>query len=238
MAIAENQITLEIVADGQDGSGVSVDVDYNITGVIEEYAIGTESAATGEWSEEVPDVTSENPKLWYRQKVIWADESITYEPDTNGAIKKQIVDSGLNISDRVETIEETVDNKVDATTYDEDMVVRDTQINDINDDIGEINEQLLKELVAKGYAKITSAPSLELGRGASAWTVIITNQSIDLAKAGAVGATLSPNPERTDETLFRIDTTRLANLYFRSANGQGKLGIVAQSNGHISLKEI
>ena len=145
----------------------------------------------------------------------------------------------------VDEVAEITDGKLDISDYDSDKEVLDSTIGGINTEIDGIHtttdnlsKEISKELVAKGYAKITGEPSLELGRNASDWKVKITNESVDLQKSGISGAKLSPNPERENETLFRTDTTRLANLYFRSANGQGRLGIVAQSNGHVSLKEV
>ena len=150
-----------------------------------------------------------------------------------------------NAQTAADEVAEVTDGKLDISDYDSDKEVLDSTIGDINTEIdgihtttGNLSKEISKELVAKGYAKITSEPSLELGRNASDWKVKITNSSVDLQKSGISGAKLSPNPERENETLFRTDTTRLSNLYFRSASGQGKLGIVAQSNGHVSLKEI
>lgn len=122
MAIAENQITLEIVADGQDVIGASVDVDYNITEVIEEYAIGTESGATGLWGTEVPDLTEENPKLWYRQRVTWIDETITYNPSENGVIKKEVTETGLLSKNEIATAQSTADDANAAVSELEEIV--------------------------------------------------------------------------------------------------------------------
>ena len=145
----------------------------------------------------------------------------------------------------IDEVAEITDGKLDISDYDSDKEVLDSTIGGINTEIDGIHtttdnlsKEISNELVAKGYAKITGEPSLELGRNASDWKVKITNNSVDLQKSGISGAKLSPNPERENETLFRTDTTRLSNLYFRSANGQGRLGIVAQSNGHVSLKEV
>lgn len=153
--------------------------------------------------------------------------------------------SADNAQATADEVAEVTDGKLDISDYDSDKEVLDSTIGDINTEIDGIHtttdnlsKEISNELVAKGYAKITNEPSLELGRNASDWKVKITNESVDLQKSGISGAKLSPNPERENETLFRTDTTRLSNLYFRSANGQGKLGIVAQSNGHVSLKEI
>lgn len=170
----------------------------------------------------------------------------------NGAVTISSLDNSLQttINNKAETstldeVAEVTDGKLDISDYDSDKEVLDSTIGDINTEIDGIHtttdnlsKEISKELVAKGYAKITNEPSLELGRNASDWKIKITNTSVDLQKSGISGAKLSPNPERENETLFRIDTTRLSNLYFRSASGQGKLGIVAQSNGHVSLKEI
>lgn len=125
----------------------------------------------------------------------------------------------------------------DVTGIENNVDSLNTSVSDLGTRADELENQASRELVAKGYARITDEPSLELGRNASDWKVKVTNQSIDLSKDGSSGAKLSPNPERVNETLFRTDSARLANLYFRSADGKGKLGIVAQSNGHISLKE-
>ena len=125
-----------------------------------------------------------------------------------------------------------------ATELTENVSGLNTSVDNLNVATEELREMAEGELVARGYAKITSEPSLELGRGNADWKVKITNSSVDLQKAGSSGAKLSPNPDRTNETLFRADSVRLANMFFRSADNQGRIGLVAQSNGHVSLKEI
>lgn len=139
MAIAENQITLEIVA---DGSGVSVDVDYSITEVIEEYAIGTESAATGLWGTEVPDLTEENPKLWYRQRVTWIDETITYNPSENGVIKKEVTETGLLSKNEIATAQSTAENANVAVSELGDTVgTVEENISNVQSDVSVLQEQ-------------------------------------------------------------------------------------------------
>lgn len=139
----------------------------------------------------------------------------------------------------VNIIDETVTGlQSDVTGIENNVDSLNTSVDGLGARTDTLEDKANNELVAKGYARVTAEPSLELGRNASDWKVKVTNQSIDLTKDGSSGAKLSPNPERANETLFRTDSTRLANLYFRSADGKGKLGIVAQSNGHISLKEI
>ena len=150
------------------------------------------------------------------------------------------IDSSISeVQNAVDEVGDIANNKVDISDYDADKEALDNTINDIHTTTDNLSKEISNELVAKGYAKIIpEEPSIELGRSASDWKVKITNESVDLQKAGSSGAKLSPNPERANETLFRADTVRLSNVYFRSADNQGKLGIVAQSNGHISLKEI
>lgn len=139
----------------------------------------------------------------------------------------------------VDTAEELISGLQDSTTeIAENMSTLNSSVDNLNVATEELREMAEGELVARGYAKITSEPSLELGRGNADWKVKITNSSVDLQKAGSFGAKLSPNPDRANETLFRADSVRLANMFFRSADNQGSLGLVAQSNGHVSLKEI
>ena len=94
-----------------------------------------------------------------------------------------------------------------------------------------------KELVFNGFANFTSEPKLTLGKTTSEWKVVVTNDGIFLQKSSNDVASLSKETS-SEETTLRADNARLANVKFRSANGGGKLGIVAQSNGHVSLKEI
>lgn len=94
-----------------------------------------------------------------------------------------------------------------------------------------------KELVRNGFAEFTNDPKLTLGKTTSPWKVVVKNDGIFLQKSSNDVASLSKETS-SEETTLRADNARLANVKFRSANGGGKLGIVAQSNGHVSLKEI
>lgn len=94
-----------------------------------------------------------------------------------------------------------------------------------------------KELVRNGFAEFTNDPKLTLGKTTSPWKVVVKNDGIFLQKSSNDVASLSKEMS-SEETTLRADNARLANVKFRSANGVGKLGIVAQSNGHVSLKEI
>lgn len=154
-------------------------------------------------------------------------------PNKAGADALEEVAAGVDITE--ELISELQENTTEIT---ENVGTLNTSVDNLNAEAEELREMAEGELVARGYANITNEPSLELGRGSADWKIKITNQSVDLQKAGSSGAKLSPNPDRTNETLFRADSVRLANMFFRSADNQGHLGIVAQSNGHISLKEI
>ena len=78
---------------------------------------------------------------------------------------------------------------------------------------------------------------MTLGKTTSPWKVVVKNDGIFLQKSSNDVASLSKETS-SEETTLRADNARLANVKFRSANGGGKLGIVAQSNGHVSLKEI
>lgn len=94
-----------------------------------------------------------------------------------------------------------------------------------------------KELVRNGFAEFTNDPKLTLGKTTSPWKVVVKNDGIFLQKSSNDVASLSKETS-SEETTLRADNARLANVKFRSANGGGKLGIVAQSNGHVSLKEV
>ena len=94
-----------------------------------------------------------------------------------------------------------------------------------------------KELVRNGFAEFTNDPKLTLGKTTSPWKVVVKNDGIFLQKSSNDVASLSKEAS-SEETTLRADNARLANVKFRSATGVGKLGIVAQSNGHVSLKEI
>lgn len=94
-----------------------------------------------------------------------------------------------------------------------------------------------KELVRNGFAEFTNDQKLTLGKTTSPWKVVVKNDGIFLQKSSNDVASLSKETS-SEETTLRADNARLANVKFRSANGGGKLGIVAQSNGHVSLKEI
>lgn len=94
-----------------------------------------------------------------------------------------------------------------------------------------------KELVRNGFAEFTNDLKLTLGKTTSPWKVVVKNDGIFLQKSSNDVASLSKETS-SEETTLRADNARLANVKFRSANGGGKLGIVAQSNGHVSLKEI
>ena len=94
-----------------------------------------------------------------------------------------------------------------------------------------------KELVRNGFAEFTNDPKLTLGKTTSPWKVVVKNDGIFLQKSSNDVASLSKETS-SEETTLRADNARLANVKFRSANGGGKLGLVAQSNGHVSLKEI
>lgn len=108
----------------------------------------------------------------------------------------------------------------------------------IQGDVEDVAQAVSEELVAKGYAKITAAPSVELGRTESAWKMFITNVAIQLVKNSSPVASLAQDADNPNETTLKADNARLANIKLRSADSRGKLGIVAQSNGHVSMKEI
>lgn len=123
---------------------------------------------------------------------------------------------------------EILDNTIDGIN---------TAIDDINSTTNNLSSVISKELVFNGFANFTSEPKLTLGKTTSEWKVVVTNDGIFLQKSSNDVASLSKETS-SEETTLRADNARLANVKFRSANGGGKLGIVAQSNGHVSLKEI
>ena len=136
------------------------------------------------------------------------------------------------------------DSKVGISNYYSDKEILNNTIDGINTAIYDINSTtnnlssvISKELVFNGFANFTSEPKLTLGKTTSEWKVVVTNDGIFLQKSSNDVASLSKETS-SEETTLRADNARLANVKFRSANGGGKLGIVAQSNGHVSLKEI
>lgn len=134
--------------------------------------------------------------------------------------------------------ENALDFKVDISDYNADQTARDAELDTINNNAEALAAAVAKELVGMGYAEITDVPSLILGKINSAWKVVITNNAINLQKNSSYVASLAQDADSPQETTLKADNARLSNVKFRSANGGGKLGIIAQSNGHVSLKEI
>lgn len=155
------------------------------------------------------------------------------------------VDAGIsNAQTAAKEAADLADSKVGISKYYSDKEILDNTIDSINTSIGDINSTtdnlssaVSKELVFNGFANFTSEPTLTLGKTTSEWKVRIKNDGIFLQKSSNDVASLSKEMS-SEETTLRADNARLANVKFRSANGGGKLGIVAQSNGHVSLKEV
>ena len=160
------------------------------------------------------------------------------------AFKEQTRQELEIISGEIVEAADLADSKVGISNYYSDKEILDNTIDGINTAIDCINSTtdnlssaVSKELVFNGFANFTSEPKLTLGKTTSEWKVIVTNDGIFLQKSSNDVASLSKEMS-SEETTLRADNARLANVKFRSANGGGKLGIVAQSNGHVSLKEI
>ena len=70
---------------GATGKGVS--------SVTEQWAKGTASAAlASSWSEAQPTLDTDYPKLWYRQKIMWTDNTTTYSPSSAGILATVVND--------------------------------------------------------------------------------------------------------------------------------------------------
>lgn len=231
---AEQEITLTRV---DDGEGIESTVMY--------YQLAASQPATTpdddvNWVQTEPVyVEGSTDNLYTIQRLNWTDSTHTFgtvQLSSSYAAAKDAYEYAAGSSDSILAIVSEVDNKVEATK--EDIVANTQEIQLVKADVDDIAEDVSQELVKRGYAKITSAPSVELGREGSVWKVVITNSAIQLQKNGSNVALLAQDPDNALETIMKSDNARLANIKLRSSDGRGTLGIVAQSNGHVSLKEI
>lgn len=177
--------------------------------------------------------------MWYCNQYIWSDDRITYSIVSRSRVfetAKEAYDYALvtdtSLSNLISESNEIINTNVD------DIAALQTGAANAQEDINALEENSAQELVKKGYAKITAEPSLELGKISSSWKVKITNAAIKLQKNNSDVAYLSQDSVNVNETVLKADNAQLSNIKLRSADGQGTLGIVAKSNGHISLKEI
>lgn len=245
MALAENQVTLQIVNDGAldetqviQLSNLATDVNGGIGYII--------SDITGDFGDDevfvdVDTFSAQGDSQVFTYTTSWSPSLTTWGV---------IMDDGLTFTNG-DTFTVTIVSKEgvagELETQSEDIIAlgaaldqQGEDISDIQDDVIQVTEQLANELVASGYAKITALPSVELGKTDSAWKMLITNTAIELVKDLKKVATLGQDPESLSQTILKADNARLATVKLRSANADSIciLGIVAQSNGHISLKEI
>jgi hypothetical protein len=52
--------------------------------IVEQYALGTASAATGTWQDTTPPAMANGYYLWTRTKLVYSDNSVSYAPSANG----------------------------------------------------------------------------------------------------------------------------------------------------------
>jgi len=52
--------------------------------IVEQYALGTASAATGTWQDTTPPAMANGYYLWTRTKLVYSDNSVSYAPSENG----------------------------------------------------------------------------------------------------------------------------------------------------------
>jgi len=245
MALAEHQITLEVVNDGALDEkqiirleNLNTDVNGGIGYIL--------SDITGDFGEDeiyvdVDTFSAQGDSQVFTYSTAWSPSL-----DTWGII----LEDGITFA-AGDTFTVTIAGKEGVTgtleAQGESIVEIGTAVQqqeetlaEVQDDIDEVAEAIAKELVASGYAKITALPSVELGKTDSAWKMLITNAAIQLKKNVEIVASLAQDIENVNQTTLRADNARLATVKLRSSNTDNKcvLGIVAQSNGHISLKEI
>lgn len=191
----------------------------------------------GQYTDFVPtDSTDPTQYAWTKIKGEMSAEQLAQlnqassdasEAKTDAKEAADLADSKVGISNYYSD-KEILNNTIDGIN---------TAIYDINSTTNNLSSVISKELVFNGFANFTSEPKLTLGKTTSEWKVVVTNDGIFLQKSSNDVASLSKETS-SEETTLRADNARLANVKFRSANGGGKLGIVAQSNGHVSLKEV
>ena len=243
MALAEHQITLEIVNDGALDEkqiirleNLNTDVNGGIGYIL--------SDITGDFGEDeiyvdVDTFSAQGDSQVFTYSTAWSPSLETWgvilEDGTVPAAGDTFTVTIAGKEGVTGTLEAQGESIVEIGSA---LQQQGETIADIQDDVDDVAEAIANELVASGYAKITASPSVELGKTDSAWKMLITNIAIRLVKNSSPVASLAQDVDNPNETTLKADNARLANLKLRSADGRGVLGIVAQSNGHVSLKEI
>lgn len=204
------------------------------------------------------DDTPEHP---YVEGEIWVKQTTTYvyDDDDPTVIVDTIVQTATYVCVADSVSEFSEEDWVLASTDDTFAEEIKSDVDDLSDAMEASDNELRTAIEAETEARETenalkvdigssgintmdnnfkmSSTGLEVFKNGSDWEVIIANNGVLLALNNDAVASIQQY-ENTNETLMKANNALMSNLRLRPTSGTGLLGIVAQSNGHVSMKEI
>lgn len=103
-------------------------------------------------------------------------------------------------------------------------------------------ESLMEDnVVDKGYVTPQTDKVFFSAGKADSWYMDISTGGIVFYNKVSTGGTFKQDPENANANMFQADLASIATMKFREAKTQNprcNLGMVAQSNGHVSFKEV
>lgn len=167
------------------------------------------------------------------------DDGIRHTVEYDSLLDENGTPVGTSGKEPVTRIEGGIANDVNSLS--EQLDGYSENLSQISDSVTNVQNSLAGELVASGYAKIDNTVGKVSIYGKNNNDEIISTLDLESTKIDMrVGSSSAFTVEslQSGEGIVRADSSQFSNIRMRSAGGEGTLGWVAQTNGHLSLKEV
>lgn len=224
---------------GNDVPSFQTDTYYRYDSALAEYVLIDEVPSGAVWSNIYTNYYTRVPiyeNLYYCDVYEWSDGSKSCSDisvSSTYALAKQAIEDVGNANNRIDY---------------ESLRINDLNngLSNVESSVAAINISILDTVDAMqtgnyyaGHITVNdNPPSISLGKqtATSKWSIRITGDGVDLKNGSVIAGQFVNNGE---ESVLKANNAIVSTTIFRSADGgNGVLGLVAQSNGHLSLKEV
>lgn len=237
-------VQVTAVASGEDVPDFETDTYYSYDSALSEYVLLEEVPGGEVWSNiytsyYIREAVDDN--LYYCDVYEWSDGGWTCSEisiSSTYAMAKQAMEDIDNTNKRIDGESGRISDLGEGLNgLEGDIVI----IN--NDTVPTIMEDITSLQARSDYTgHITvndNPPSISLGKQTedTKWSTEITSEGVTLKNGSTPAGQFMQNEK--GESVMKSNNAVIATAIFRSADGGGGvLGLVAQSNGHLSLKEV